>query len=301
VTSPAPPAQQPASDPQQAESVDLKPVEAAFAAALLLLLLRWATIRVTWIRELTLQITEALKTGGIASLTTLNVNTDGPTDVVHKALIDYAATAAHHVVAEAAKQGATITPATVAPGDLEEQAKVAAELLATALENSATAEAARVHPPASVIEEQAKEAAKEAAPDGEPSKEAVKKAVEEAHAAAANDTADAVEKYLHTLSDAQMHYVLGAVLTGAQNQATIATFLEAHGAGHDVDIFASEVLDHATCLPCKEVHGRLLARAGTGDFSLLLSLYPVRGYIDCLGRDRCRGTIVGIWVKVGDE
>lgn len=268
MASPAPPAQQPASDPQQAESVDLNPVQKAFEIAVAALLVRWIAIKATWIFHLRKQIRVAAAAKDIRGFTALKVETESATKVIHDALIGFAKTAADHVVAEAAEQGVTtLTPAVPDPAALEDHAVVAAELLAHALEMSAGAEATRIH-----------------GPDADPA-----------------ETADAVEKYLHTLSDAQMHYVLGAVLTGAQNQARIATFLEAHGAGHDVDIFASEVLDTSTCLPCQEVHGRVLARAGTGDFSLLLSLYPVRGYINCLGRDRCRGTVVGIWVKVGDE
>lgn len=282
----------PATDPQQAESVDLERVRHAFEAALAALLLLWLALKAKWVRSLVEQIRTAASNGDVRGFVNLKVDTDEATKVVHEALVAYAKTAADQVVAEAAAQGVTtVTPAELAASDLEDQAAVATQLLADALENSAAGEAARVHPPASVIEEQGQEAAKEAAPDGKPSKAATKEAVDKAREAAAKDTANAVETHLHGLTDAQLRYVLGAVLTGAQNQARIATFL----GDRDVDLFADERLDVHSCEPCFQVHGTLLARVGSGDYTLLRRLYPVRGYIDCLGRDRCRGTVVGVW------
>jgi hypothetical protein len=189
-------------------------------------------------------------------------------------------------------QGVTISPAELDDGELGRQAQVASRLLADALTNSAAAEAARVHPPESVVAEQAHKAAQEADRAGKSGKEAA----DAARHAIAEATAKKVHEHLDTLTDAQVRYVLGSFLTGVQNQARIATFLGAAGAA-DAELRASEILDTNTCAPCRAVHGLLLARLSIGDFRLLRALYPVRGYLYCLGRDRCRGTVVGIWIK----
>jgi hypothetical protein len=54
--------------------------------------------------------------------------------------------------------------------------------------------------------------------------------------------------------------------------------------------YASELLDKATCDPCSIIDGTqydTLAQAKAD--------YPNGGYKDCLGGDRCRGTIVAVW------
>lgn len=296
MSSPTPGTQQPDADQQQAESVDLKPVEAALAAALAALLLAWAAIKTTWALTLEEQITAQLLAQGIAGLTRLNLDTTDGARVVHQALTPYARTSAQLAVAEAQAQGVTIQPAEADDDELAAQAAVASTLLAEALTNSAAAEAARVHPPESVVAEEAKKAAEEAERTGRSAKEAADAA---RHKIAA-DTAGKVRKHLDSLTDAQVRYVLGSFLVGAQNQARIATFLGAAGAA-DAELRASEVLDTNTCLPCRSIHGLLLARLSIGDFRLLRALYPVRGFIDCLGRDRCRGTVVGIWIRPDEE
>lgn len=297
MTAPAPPTQQPdTKDPEQAESVDLEHVRHAFEAALAALLLLWLAIRLSWITSLVEQIRAAgRRRGGGRDFPRIAVGkteTGHATDIVNDALTRYAKQAAQHVVDEAALQGQTIDPAEVSPAALETQAAVAVALLTDSLELSAASEAARVHPPEAVIVQQGKDAAAAAHPGGKPSAEEVKKAIEDAREAAANDTASKVEQHLHELTDAQLRYVLGAVLHGAGNEARIATFL----GSDEVDLFANETLDANTCGPCFQVHGTLLARV-PGDYTLLRRLYPVRGYIDCLGRDRCRGTVVGVWRK----
>lgn len=296
MSSPTPGTQQPYEDQQQAESVDLTPVETAFAAALAALLLAWLAIKSAWVLSLTEQITAQLLARGLPGLTRLDLDTSDGTKVVHDALVQYARTAAHHVVTEAREQGVTIQAAELDDDELGRQAEVASRLLADALTNSAAAEAVRVHPPESVVAEEAKKAAQEAERTGRPAKEAADAARE----AIADGTSKKVREHLDSLTDAQVRYVLGSFLTGAQNQARIATFLGAAGA-EDAELRASEVLDTNTCAPCRAVHGVLLARLSVGDFRLLRALYPVRGYLYCLGRDRCRGTVVGIWIKNDEE
>jgi hypothetical protein len=104
-----------------------------------------------------------------------------------------------------------------------------------------------------------------------------------------------VRRHLESLTMAQPKYVLGGMLTGAQREGRWATARGGPGAA----LYSSEVLDHATCKYCRAVHGRWLGN--TDDpAEPWLKTYPTRGYVDCLGEDRCRGQIVYVW-RGGDD
>lgn len=275
MTAPASPTQDPTKDPQQAESVDLKPVEAAFAAALAALLIHWAAVKAAWVTDLVGQIGKAAA-GDITEFGRLALDSEHAANVVRDALTAYATVAAAHVVAEAQSQGVDgVQPVEPDSTDLADQAAVAAALLAAALATSAGSEAVRVH-------RRGREAS-----DGTPS----------IPASAPADTQSAVREHLDSLTDAQVAYVLGGALTGAQNAARVLTLTGNQISTHDLVLFASEELDRNTCIPCFDIHGTRLGDTITGDFRLLYRLYPVRGYVECLGRDRCRGTPVGVWQK----
>lgn len=276
MTAPASPAQDPTKDPQQAESVDLKPVEAAFAAALAALLIHWAAVKAAWVTDLVGQIGKAAAAGDITEFGRLALDSEHAANVVRDALTAYATVAAAHVVAEAQEQGVEgVQPVEPDSADIADQAAVAAALLAAALATSAGSEAVRVHRPG------------REAKDGTPAIPANSPA----------ETQAAVREHLDSLTDAQVTYVLGGTLTGAQNAARVLTLTGTRIDTHDLVLFASEILDHATCIPCIDIHGTRLGDTVSGDFRLLYRMYPVRGYIGCLGRDRCRGTPVGVWQK----
>lgn len=57
-----------------------------------------------------------------------------------------------------------------------------------------------------------------------------------------------------------------------------------------VEIYASELLDGNTCGPCSLVDG-----TSYGSLAAARGDYPNGIYIDCQGRDRCRGTLVFVW------
>lgn len=57
-----------------------------------------------------------------------------------------------------------------------------------------------------------------------------------------------------------------------------------------VQIYASELLDGNTCGPCSLVDGTAYDSLGAARRD-----YPNGIYIDCEGRDRCRGTLVFVW------
>jgi len=115
-------------------------------------------------------------------------------------------------------------------------------------------------------------------------------------ASTADDVARQVAEQLATLTDAQPKAMLGAALTQAQRQGRMNTLLAAPTTAW----YASEQLDKNTCGPCRKVNGKWL---GNSIIDNVNRLYPTGGYIDCLGRDRCRGMVVGIWrpKRVGDK
>jgi hypothetical protein len=248
-------------DPQAAESVDLAPVAAALGIALTALVASWATVKSTWTQWFVGEIGKTLHAGDKAGLARLGLpSLDNARRMVTRALSAFAATSATLAAAELVAQDATgVTPQTPSDAELEVEATIAVTLLATSLGQSAGSEAARVHGPNSSVPQ----------------------------------TQQLVHEHVANLTDAQLNYVLGAALHGAGNHARMLTLLGVD----DVFVYASEVLDTNTCEPCDEIHGTLLGNTVDGDFSRVYEDYPVRGYIDCLGRDRCRGTVVGVYRK----
>ncbi len=105
-----------------------------------------------------------------------------------------------------------------------------------------------------------------------------------------------VAEQLARLTDAQPRAVLGSALTQAQRQGRMNTLLAAPTAAW----YASEQLDKNTCGPCAAVNGKWL---GNSIIENVNRLYPTGGYIDCDGRDRCRGQVIGVWrpEQVGDR
>lgn len=111
----------------------------------------------------------------------------------------------------------------------------------------------------------------------------------------ADDVVSKVRATLDALTDAQPRSLLGAALTQAQRQGRMNTLLAAPTTAW----YASEQLDAHTCEPCRRVNGKWL---GNSIIENVNRLYPTGGYIDCKGRDRCRGMVIGIWrpKQVGD-
>lgn len=107
----------------------------------------------------------------------------------------------------------------------------------------------------------------------------------------ADEIGDLVRTHLNSLTDAMPRQQISAALSDAQNEARHRTFKT----GPVGALYASEQLDTNTCKNCKQIHGRWICN--TDDQTPLYKLYPHAGYVDCLGRDRCRGTVVGVWRK----
>jgi len=111
-----------------------------------------------------------------------------------------------------------------------------------------------------------------------------------------DDVTAKIRSTVDELSDALPRAILGSALTQAQRQGRMNTLLAAPTSAW----YASEQLDSHTCEPCRRVNGKWL---GNSVIENVNRLYPTGGYIDCLGRDRCRGMVVGVWrpEQVGDK
>ena len=59
----------------------------------------------------------------------------------------------------------------------------------------------------------------------------------------------------------------------------------------NIQLIADEQNDANTCDPCSAVDGRLFA-----DLAEVATVYGTGGYIECAGRDRCRGTFRVQWI-----
>lgn len=105
--------------------------------------------------------------------------------------------------------------------------------------------------------------------------------------AAPNDVAGAVDEHLRSLSDRTLRDELGGALHQAQQSGRLDTLQDAP----DPTVWiASERNDANSCQPCRDVDDTRYT-----DFAAARAAYPVGAYWGCLGRTRCRGTIVPIW------
>ncbi len=250
-----PRAAEPDLDP--AELPDVQPLQDDWEEVLAALLVTWAVLAAAQKLALVDAIASIARSGRLADLTGIDVDTTETAAALAAAMESIAESAAGRLVTEAAEQGVSLDP--VLPGGLSEVADVVADQLATQLRTSATSAALRANGPAATPEE----------------------------------IADAVTEALDALTDAEPARQLGAALTGAQNAARVATLAESQTVGA---IYAVEKNDRAACLPCSEINGRWLGN--TDDLAQVFRSYPggaYGGYVGCLGRERCRGTICGVW------
>jgi len=240
------------------ELPDVSPLQDQWEAALAALLAALGPIRGAQKKQLVEEVRRLAETGRLSDLASMSVDTEAAAAEIVKSMEDLAALAAGRVVAEAADQGVTTAPRTPSSADLAEVAAVVAAALADLLRLSAVAAAMRANGPA----------------------------------ATADAVAEAVQEALDLLTDAAPADWCGGALTGAQNAARVET-LQAGPAG---SVYANERNDRNTCNPCKSVNGTWLGN--TDQMDMVLAAYPggaYGGYVGCLGRERCRGTICGVW------
>ncbi len=99
----------------------------------------------------------------------------------------------------------------------------------------------------------------------------------------------AVADHLDALADRALRDALGAALTAAQNAGRLAVM---EGADKVADYYAVEILDRNTCTDCAGIDGHKFDSLADAS-----NAYLTGGYVNCQGRDRCRGIVVAVWAQ----
>jgi len=103
----------------------------------------------------------------------------------------------------------------------------------------------------------------------------------------AAEEADAIAQHLESLSVAAAVSASSGAVWRAINTGRFAAI----DAAPTEAIYASEILDDATCTPCRDIDGTEYASVDEA-----MHDYPsMGGYVACEGMDRCRGTIVAVF------
>lgn len=98
----------------------------------------------------------------------------------------------------------------------------------------------------------------------------------------------AVSSAVDAISTAGVEDLARQATTTAVNQGRLAA---AQKTPDPQEVYASELLDKNTCVPCSQLDGRLYE-----SLDAALVDYPSGGsYAGCLGGPRCRGTLVFVW------
>lgn len=103
---------------------------------------------------------------------------------------------------------------------------------------------------------------------------------------------DGVQEYWDGLTDAVQREAIGGGLSRAQNLGKLDTYAAAKPRGWRLELYADERLDKNTCGPCRKIDGEQLPDADAAGLA-----YGGAGYLFCEGRERCRGTVRGVWTN----
>ena len=103
---------------------------------------------------------------------------------------------------------------------------------------------------------------------------------------------DGVQNYRDGLTDAVPRETIGAGLSRAVNLGKLDTYAKPTPRGWRLELRSDERLDRNTCQPCKDIDGTVLPNADAAGLA-----YGGAGYLFCKGRERCRGTVRGIWTN----
>jgi hypothetical protein len=98
--------------------------------------------------------------------------------------------------------------------------------------------------------------------------------------------ADEVTAELAQVSDTTISERLAGTVQAAVNTGRLAVY---DATDQQPELFASEILDRNTCRNCIQIDGQRMSREDAA------RLYASGGYVNCLGRDRCRGTVVATY------
>lgn len=108
----------------------------------------------------------------------------------------------------------------------------------------------------------------------------------------AQQVAAQVDEHLASLSGAAVEEQVGAAMTAAQNEGRMAVLAVAPPAEYT----ATEILDKSSCKPCRDIDGTRFTNLPDAR-----AAYPTGGYTDCLGGQRCRGTLVTVWPTADEQ
>lgn len=242
------------------EPAQLDAVQADWEQALTSLLAQWRPITDDQRAQLAEHVEVTVDDDDRVGLLDYGLDTFEAEGVLGDAMVAMAEAAAQRMVDEAAAQGVNVDPAVPGAPGLRAYAQVIVRLLAEGLGLAAVREALRVWYPD----------------------------------ATGTEVGTRVDDHLASLSDAPLRDLLGGALTKAQNDARMATLRTVEEDPGDRPVpayYGNETLDTNTCGPCREVDGRWLGNT-------LLDVarsYPNGGYIDCKGRERCRGTVEAVF------
>ena len=103
---------------------------------------------------------------------------------------------------------------------------------------------------------------------------------------------DGVQNYWDGLTDAVPRETIGAGLSRAVNLGKLDTYAKPTPRGWRLELRADERLDRNTCGPCRDIDGTVLPNADAAGLA-----YGGAGYLFCKGRERCRGTVRGVWTN----
>lgn len=245
-------------DMDPADLPDISRLQDKFDEVLDRLLIDWADLEDEQKASLVAQVLAIAEDGSIADLEGLEVDTETTAELLAAAMIEVAEDAADAAAEEISRQGGKVSPAEPDENTIKDVAIVVAAMVAGRLIGGAAGAAMRAN----------------------------------GRRVDADDVAAAVDEHLAGLSKDGPRPQLSGALTGSQNEARSATLRKMPA----VAIYASEVNDSNTCSNCRAVDGKWLGNYPE-DADEIEKLYPggaFGGYVDCLGRERCRGTITGV-------
>lgn len=238
---------------------NLTKVQNGWSSALEELLAKWSTMSEAWRDRVVEAVNQRVQAGNLLGLSGITISTADGAAALEEAMLTLGADAAQQVVAEAEDQGleaGSIHPAALDRVRTASVAQLVAGLLGTILIGSAVGEAMRIWG------------------RGVPADEVTKR----------------VREHLESLTDAAPRLYLGAALTQAQREGRVSTMI----AGPSAALYADEVLDKNICKNCRAINRKWIGNSDDPN-QPWTATYPVRGYVDCLGRDRCRGQVVAVW------
>lgn len=221
------------------------------------------------------QVEAAVRAGDVELLAALAVPVLGE-DLLLESMTTMYGEGAAFVVTEAADQGVTIKPskpAAVLPAWAVVRAAAAGEAASVTLGAWARSIVARIA--ARVAAGLAGEAMRLFRPGVTPAQ-----------------VTDGLQEYWDGLTDAVPREHIGAGLGRAVNLGKLDTNAAAKPRGWRLELRADERLDRNTCEPCRKIDGTVLPDRDAAGVA-----YGGAGYLFCKGRERCRGTVRGVWTN----